>query len=133
MPRLTKAELAQHRAWLSEWRTPIDTAAYVAAVNDVMGSPAFFRQGGVEFLRDAWLAAQFGRHHHAERVRVINERELWPDFEAQIGDVVEHFECCAGGSRRDESGKALRRRRELARVSQHRRLRHPTGPAGLTP
>jgi hypothetical protein len=58
MPRLVKAELAQHRAWLSKWRGPADMAAYVTAVNDLMGSADFFRQGGVEFLRDAWLAAE---------------------------------------------------------------------------
>lgn len=93
MPQLTKAELTQHRTWLSEWRTPADMAAYVAAVNDAMGSPAFFRQGGVEFLRDAWLAAEFGRHRHTKCVRLVPERERWPDFEAQAGGAVERVEC----------------------------------------
>jgi hypothetical protein len=82
MPRLTKSELARHRAWLSGWRTPADTAAHVSAVNDAMGSADFFRQGGVEFLRDAWLAAEFGRHRQSSSVRLIAEREQWPDFEA---------------------------------------------------
>ncbi len=34
----------------------------MSAVNDGVGSADFFRQGGVEFLRDAWLAAEFDRH-----------------------------------------------------------------------
>jgi hypothetical protein len=61
MPKLSKANLARHRAWLSDWRTPADMAAYVSSVNAAMGSAGFFRQGGVEFLRDAWLAVEFGR------------------------------------------------------------------------
>jgi hypothetical protein len=93
MPRLAKAELAQHRAWLSEWRAPGDVAAYVAAVNDAMGSADFFRQGGVEFLRDAWLAAEFGRHRQSSSVRLVSEREQWPDFETRGGDVIERVEC----------------------------------------
>ena len=58
-------------------------AAYVSAVNDAIGSADFFRQGDVEFLRDAWLAAEFGRHRQSSLVRVIPERERLPDFEAR--------------------------------------------------
>lgn len=79
MPKLTKTDLARHRAWLPEWRTPGDMAAYVTDVNDAMGSPDFFRQGGVEFLRDAWLAAEFGRYRDSLPVRLVPERERWPD------------------------------------------------------
>jgi hypothetical protein len=86
MPRLSKAELALHRAWLSDWRAPADMSAYVSAVNDTMGSADFFLQGGVEFLRDAWLAAAFGRHRQSSFVRLIAEREQWPDFETRGGD-----------------------------------------------
>jgi len=94
MPKLSKLELAQHRAWLSEWRTPSEAAAYATAVNDVMGSADFFRQGGVEFLRDAWLAAEFGRHRQSTSVRLVAERDLWPDFEAQDGGgEIERVEC----------------------------------------
>src|SRR5271157_4968185 len=89
MPRLTKSELARHRAWLSDWRSPADMAAFVSAVNDAMGSADFFRQGGVEFFRDAWLAAEFGRHRQSSSVRLVPEREQWPDFEARDGDVIE--------------------------------------------
>jgi hypothetical protein len=93
MPRQTNPELAQHRAWLSEWRTPADMTTYVANVNDTMGSTDFFRQGGVEFLRDAWLAAEFGRHRQSSSVRLVPEREQWPDFETRGGGVIERVEC----------------------------------------
>ena len=58
-----------------------------------MGSADFFRQGGVEFLRDAWLASEFGRHHQSSLVRLVPEREQWPDFETRGGDVIERVEC----------------------------------------
>jgi hypothetical protein len=113
MTQLTKAELTQHRTWLSGWCTPADMAAYVAAVNDAMGSSAFFRQGGVEFLRDAWLAAEFGRHRHAKCVRLVPERERWPDFEAQTGGGIERVECAEADvpdrRRGDEYREAERR------------------------
>ena len=93
MPKLTKAELKRHREWLSEWRSPTEMAAYVEAVNDKMGSPDFFRQGGVEFLREAWLAAQFGQHRESLSVRLVPEAERWPDFEARTADATERVEC----------------------------------------
>ena len=113
MARLTKSELARHRAWLSDWRTPAEMAAYVAAVNDAMGSADFFRQGGVEFLRDAWLAAEFGRHRQSSSVRLVPERDQWPDFEARGGDVIERVECAEadipGRRRGDEYREAEKR------------------------
>jgi hypothetical protein len=113
MPRLDKAELARHRAWLSEWRTPDDMAAYVTAVNDAMGSAGFLRQGGVEFLRDAWLAAEFGRHRQSSLVRLVPERERWPDFETRGGGANERVECAEadvlGRRRGDENREAEQR------------------------
>ena len=93
MPRLTKAECTQHRAWLSEWRVPAVMAAYVADVIDAMGSAAFFRQGGVEFLRDAWLAAEFGQHRRSSFIRLVPACEQWPDFETRNDEVIERVEC----------------------------------------
>jgi hypothetical protein len=113
MPRLSKPELARHRAWLSDWRTPADMAAFVSAVNDAMGSSNFFRQSGVEFLRDAWLAAEFGRHRQSSFVRLVADREQWPDFETRAGDVIEGVECAEadvpGRRRGDEYREADRR------------------------
>jgi hypothetical protein len=113
MPRLTKSELAEHRAWLSDWRTPDDMATYVSAVNDAMGSANFFRQGGVEFLRDAWLAAEFGRHRQSSAVRLVAKPEQWPDFESQVNGVIERIECVEadvlGRRRGDEYREAEKR------------------------
>lgn len=121
MPRLTKSERADLRAWLSDWRTPADMAAYVSAVNDKMGSADFFRQGGVEFLRDAWLAAEFGRHRKSSSVRLVPEREQWPDFETRAGDAIERVECAEadvpGRRRGDEYREAEKRRADGAPIA----------------
>jgi hypothetical protein len=113
MPRLPKSELVRHRAWLSDWRMPDDMAVYVSTVNDAMGSADFFRQGGVDFLRDAWLAAEFGRHRQSLSVRLVAERERWPDFEARGGGGIERVECAEadvpGRRRGDEYRKAGKR------------------------
>src|SRR3546814_2409582 len=61
MTRLTKAELAQHYAWLTSWHMPEETIFYVRQVNDYMGSVDFFAQAGVTFVRDAWAAGHFGQ------------------------------------------------------------------------
>lgn len=84
-------------------------AAYVTAVNDAMGSAGFFRQGGVEFLRDAWLAAEFGRHRQCSRIRLVAEREQWPDFETCGGGADQRVECAEAdvpGRRRGDEYRA---------------------------
>jgi hypothetical protein len=87
MPRLSKAELAQHRAWLSEWRTPAAMTAYVAAVNNAMGSASFFRQGGLEFL----LACRGIRPAPAEHVRPPGGRtRAMAGFRGTRGDVIKN-------------------------------------------
>jgi hypothetical protein len=91
--KLSREEIQEHRTWLSQWRTPAGMASYVFAVNSAMGSANFFRQGGVEFLRDAWLAAEFGRCRQSTLVRLVPEQERWPDFEALTGETIDRMEC----------------------------------------
>jgi hypothetical protein len=93
MPKLASNDLVRHRAWLTDWRTPADMASYVASVNCEMGSRAFLAQPGTEFLREAWLAAEFGRHRQSEAVRLVAPEAQWPDFEAQAGGKIDRVEC----------------------------------------
>ena len=127
MPRLPKSELVRHRAWLSDWRMPDDMAVYVSTVNDAMGSADFFRQGGVDFLRDAWLAAEFGRHRQSLSVRLVAERERWPDFEARGGGGIERVECAEAdvpGRRRGDEYRKGRERGAYCRARPDRELDH---------
>jgi len=63
---------------------------YVDAVNDRMGSKDFFNQAGVEFLRDAWAAGEFGALRGAGDVRLVADE--WPDFELRLNGTLERFE-----------------------------------------
>jgi len=116
MPKLIRAELDQHRAWLSEWRSPDEFRHRVAAVNDAMGSAAFFRQGGTEFLRDAFLGGEFGRLRQCEAVRLVATQDRWPDFEARDADgSVESVECAEAdipGRRRGDEYRQIESRLE---------------------
>lgn len=86
----------------------------VSAVNDAMGSADLFRQGGVEFLCDAWLAAEFGRHRQCSFVRLVPEREQWPDFEAKTGGDIERVECAETDIRGRRRGDEYREAPERA-------------------
>lgn len=113
MNRLTRGELDQHRAWLSTWRRPAEMARYVSDINTAMGSANFFIQGGVEFLRDAWLAAEFGRHRSSSCVRLVAERDQWPDFETKTDGLIGRVECAEAdvpGRRRGDEYRELQER-----------------------
>jgi len=102
MARLLKPALKGHRDQLAQWHTPAAMAAKVAEISDMLGSENFFNQAGVEFLRDAWIAAEFGRCRQSTKVRLVADHEQWPDFEAkdQQGDI-ERVECVEA----DEPGR----------------------------
>jgi hypothetical protein len=59
---------------------------------DRIGSTNLFNQGGLEFLRDALTAAEFGKVRRANKVRLIPEADKWPDLELLVGDAIESFE-----------------------------------------
>jgi hypothetical protein len=67
----------------------------------------------IDQLRDAWLAAEFGRHRQSSGVRLIPELEQWPDFEARDGNATERVECAEadipGRRRGDEYRDAEKR------------------------
>ena len=44
MPRLTKSELARHRVWLSDWRTPVDMAMGVGGRGRAGGPPPVYEK-----------------------------------------------------------------------------------------
>jgi len=112
MTRLTKIEIAAHKAWLARWREPTDTEQYVEDVNDYMGSKDFFNQAGVEFLRDAWAAAKFANKRRAKEVRLVAEK--WPDFELRLNGQVEQFECVEADVPDRRRGDEYRKMEDLA-------------------
>ena len=130
MTKLTRAELAQHRTQLSAWQSPAEMTRYVAMVKGDMGSAGFFRQGGVEFLRDAWLAGEFGRLCSCEAVRLVAATEQWPDFEARSADGIERVECAEADvpdRRHGDEYRVAERRRAAGELIIQARISRMTG------
>ena len=90
MPRLTREEIVELEGRLAEWQTPQSMSHLVSLTMDRIGSVTFFNQAGLTFLRDAWIAAEFGQIRQAEQIRLVADD--WPDFELKIDDQVESFE-----------------------------------------
>ena len=90
MPRLTREEITELERRLAQWQTPKAMSSLVDDAMNQVGSVDLFNQGGLALLRDAWIAAEFGRIRQAEQVRLV--ADTWPDFELKIDGRVEAFE-----------------------------------------
>lgn len=88
--RIPKNELVAWRAELSRWtstesfRTRIDQTAHN------IPRRIFFRQGGLTFLRDAWIASRVACALPTDMVRLVASER--PDFEIQIDGQILQFE-----------------------------------------
>ncbi len=92
MTKLTKDEILRHRAWFEEWREPAEMLGHSKALMNHMGSVDLFTQTGVKFITEAWGAAKFAALQGADDVRLVPERERWPDFELRFGNRRESWE-----------------------------------------
>ncbi len=90
MKRLAPDEIADLTKRLAEWQTPLAMHGLVEATMNSLGSTNVFNQSGLAFLRDAWIAAEFGEIRNAEKARLVSDN--WPDFELLTGGRVEAFE-----------------------------------------
>ncbi len=90
MKRLAPHEIDELKRRLAAWQTPETMSAAADEAMNGLGSTNLFNQGGLAFLRDAWIAAEFGAIRNAEKVRLVSDN--WPDFELCIGGRVEAFE-----------------------------------------
>jgi hypothetical protein len=89
-----KIERATLEAWRNELSTWADSSTFRSRIDQIMQSPelggAMFRQAGLTFLRDAWVAARVATLVSAGRVRLCaGER---PDFELQFDNETRQFE-----------------------------------------
>ncbi len=75
---------------------------------DQLGCEDLFNQGGLDFLRETWVAGTFAEKRQAISVRLVGPR---PDFELRFasGDVeaFEHVEADISGRRRGDEYAAL--------------------------
>lgn len=89
--RITKQEICEYRSRWSSWRSPVELKAEVDRLRRRMGGEDFFNQAGLDFIRDAWGAAEFGCGRSASQVRLHEDER--PDFEIQfLNGTTETFE-----------------------------------------
>ena len=91
--RLAKEKLRENRAALEQWQKPGKMLMRARALMDIMGNADLFNQPGVDFISEAWAAAQFAKGRRALAVRLVAASEQWPDFEIRTrGQVIERWE-----------------------------------------
>ena len=110
MTRLAKKEIERHRATLEVWQTPSAMLKRARRLMDHMGDEDLFNQPGVDFITDAWGAAQFGKGRHVLAVRLVPQREQWPDFEIRTRRrTIERWEFTEVDKPRRRRGLEMRR------------------------
>lgn len=90
MKYLDKFEKKHFLAHLAQWQTPQAMHLVVEDIMNTLGSRNLFNQSGLAFLRDAWIAAEFGEMRKVKHVRLVSEN--WPDFELLLDHQIEAFE-----------------------------------------
>lgn len=96
MPYLTDQEKTDHRAGLEAWLSPAAMKEYAEKVMDYMASDthgipdALFNQGGVDFILEAFAAAEFAGIRGAVAVRLIPDPR--PDFQVRTDQGDEAWE-----------------------------------------
>jgi hypothetical protein len=80
-------------AWATELSTWTPADSFRTRIDQIARSiprSIFFRQGGLTFLREAWIASRTACALQAGSVRLVAAQR--PDFEVQIGGQIEQFE-----------------------------------------
>jgi hypothetical protein len=89
--RLTADEIRAYKGQLSGWLPPAQMRLHSNALMDRLGSEHLFAQPGIEFVREAWVAAEFGEQRSACAVRLILKER--PDFGLRFDDgEIESYE-----------------------------------------
>jgi hypothetical protein len=90
--KLTKQARHDLRNRLTEPRTPAELKAICDKLRKEIGAVDFFDPGGLSFLREAIVAADFGAVRGASLIRLVPEAEQCPDYELIFPDRTERFE-----------------------------------------
>ena len=80
----------------------------VHATMDSLGPKNLFNQAGLAFLRDAWIAAEFGSLRNADKIRLV--ADIWPDFELFVDNCSEAFEAVEADDPKRQRGVEYRDR-----------------------
>jgi hypothetical protein len=75
--------LAVGRSALERWQTTAEFATEVEALAEPIKSDKLFNQSAMGFLLDAMILAEFVELRPTKNVRLVGQKEQWPD--GQIG------------------------------------------------
>ena len=88
--RIPRNTLVAWATELSRW-TPTDVfRGRIDQIAQAIPRGTFFRQGGLAFLRDAWIASRVACALPSDMVRLVSSER--PDFEIQIAGQIQQFE-----------------------------------------
>jgi len=113
MISLTKSGLKKLRSDLAEWRTPSKLKAICNQIREELDSQTFFNKGGLTFITEAIVSANFGVERAASHVRLTPENEECPDFEIGFGGRIEKFEMVQADRKGRRRGDEYRVKAEL--------------------
>lgn len=89
--RLTLGEIRDHRRRLADWHSPTEMREQAERLMDQLGCEDLFNQAGLEFVREVWVAAEFGVKRRASAVRLIADAR--PDLALRFdGGEIESYE-----------------------------------------
>lgn len=107
--RLAKDQIRQHRAVLEQWQKPSAMLDRARRLMELVGDADLFNQPGIDFVTEAWAAAQFARGRHVLAVRLVSARDEWPDFEVRTRRrKVERWEFTEVDDPRRRRGREMR-------------------------
>ena len=88
--RIPRNTLVAWTSELSEWAPTDVFRAHIDQIAQAIPRNTFFGQGGLAFLRDAWIASRVAGALPSDMVRLVSSER--PDFEIQIDGQIEQFE-----------------------------------------
>ena len=92
MSRLTREQIQRHRSGFEQWQRPEELLSCCEKLMNSMNGEDLFNQPGIEFIREGWAAATFGKAREADGVRLVAATDRWPDFEIRLNERVESWE-----------------------------------------
>lgn len=81
--RLTANEIRENKQWLAGWFSPTEMRENAQRLMDKLGCEDLFGQPDVDFVCEAWVAAELGEKRGASAVRLIAEER--PDLALRFG------------------------------------------------
>ena len=112
MHTCSSSDLKALRLWLAEPQAPAAMKAVCDRVRSGTAPEFFFGKGGLSFIREAMVAADFALARGASLVRLVPEVERRPDFELAFPGRTERFELVEA----DRNGR--RRGQEYERLAR---------------